>query len=256
MQTIRNDTNTFYDALADQYHLFYRDWKATIEREGGSLRRTLRNRNVTTVLDASCGTGTQAIALATLGYEVTATDPSFNMLLKAHEYAGEYNVADRITFMRAGFLELPYALVGPYDAVITKGNSLPHLITDAEITQALRNFYDLLRPGGTLVIGMRDFDFMLEDRPRFVPRHAHMDDPNEENILFDVWDWDDGPPITVTFNTFVVTGKGLDYRVNKYPVTYRALRREELESMLTEVGFVGLKAETQVWEIVFTATKG
>ena len=40
----------------------------------------------------------------------------------------------------------------------------------------------------TLIIGMRDFDFLLEDRAHFVPRHAHTDDPNEDNILFDVWD--------------------------------------------------------------------
>ncbi len=256
MQTIQSDTNTFYDAVAEQYHLFYRDWQATVQREGSMLRRAFRDRNVTSVLDTSCGPGTQAIALANLGYDVTAADPSFNMLLKAHEYAGAHNVSERITFVRAGFLELPYAVAGPYDAVITKGNSLPHLIMDEEIMQALRNFYDLLRPGGTLLIGMRDFDFLLEDRPRFVPRQAHTDNPYEENILFDVWDWDDGPPITVTFNTFFVSGKGSDYRVTKHPVTYRALRREELESMLEETGFVDLKVETQIWENVFTATKG
>ncbi len=255
MQTVRNDTNTYYDALADHYHLFYRDWHATLQREGNTLRRAFRDRNVKTVLDASCGPGTQAIALARLGYEVTGADPSFHMLLKAREYALQYEVADDITFVRAGFLELPYALVGPYDAVITKGNSLPHLLTDGEITQALHNFYRLLRPGGTLIIGIRDFDFLLEDRAQFIPRYAHTDDPSEDHILFDVWDWDDGPPVTVVFNTFIVTGKGDDYHVTKYPVTYRALRRKELESMLTEVGFVDLKGETQLWELVITTTK-
>jgi glycine/sarcosine N-methyltransferase len=255
MQTVRNDTNAYYDGLVDQYHLFYRDWQATVQREGNTLRRAFRDRNVTTVLDASCGPGTQAIALAELGYEVTAADPSFPMLMKAREYAQQRDVADDITFVRAGFLELPFALVGPYDAVITKGNSLPHLLTDGEITQALRNFHRLLRPGGTLITGIRDFDFLLEDRPHFIPRYAHTDDPSEDNILFDVWDWDEGPPVTVVFNTFIVTGKGDQYRVTKHPVTYRALRRKELESMLTEVGFTDLKGETQLWELVITATK-
>ncbi len=255
MQTVRNDTNAYYDAIADHYHLFYRDWEATLQREGSAMRRLFRDRNIGKVLDASCGTGMQAIALAQKGFDVTAADPSFHMLLKAREHAAVHDVADDITFVRAGFLDLPHALVGPYDAVITKGNSLPHLISDAEITQAIRNFHKLLRPGGTLVIGMRDFDFMLEDRPTFVPRHIHTEDPNEDKILFDVWDWDDGPPITVTFNTFIVSGKGSDYRVTKYPVTYRALRREELESMLADVGFVDVKVETQLWEMIFTATK-
>jgi glycine/sarcosine N-methyltransferase len=255
MQTLRNDTNTFYDAMADHYHLFYRDWHATIEREGSALRRVFRDRGVKTVLDASAGPGTQAIALARLDYDVTAADPSFNMLMKARENAIAYNVADDITFVRAGFLELTHAVVGPFDAVVSKGNSLPHLISDAEIKQALRNFYKLMRAGGTLVIGIRDFDFLLEDRPRFIPRHAHTDDPNQDHILFDVWDWDDGPPVTVTFNTFIVSGKGSTYTVSKHPVMYRALRREELEAMMTEVGFKDIKAETQLWEVVYTARK-
>ncbi|MEP7286516.1 MAG: methyltransferase domain-containing protein [Chloroflexota bacterium] len=255
MQTLRNDTNTFYDSVADYYHLFYRDWHATLQREGSALRRFFRDRNVKTVLDASCGPGTQAIALAQLDYEVTAADPSFNMLLKARENASTYKVADAIRFVRSSFLDLTHALVGPYDAILTKGNALPHLITDEEIKRALSNFYKLLRPGGTVLIGIRDFDFLLEDRPRFVPRQAHTDDPENEHILFDVWDWYDGPPVTVTFNTFIVSGKEMTYTVTKHPVTYRALRRDELIQMMTEVGFVDIKAETQLWEIMYSARK-
>ncbi|HLY25728.1 MAG TPA: class I SAM-dependent methyltransferase [Aggregatilineales bacterium] len=256
MQALHNnETNSFYDSIAEYYHLFFRDWEATIQREGSALRKIFRGQDVRSVLDASCGPGTQSIALARLDFDVTAADPSFGMLIKARQYAQQHNVADDITFVRAGFLELPFALVGPYDAVITKGNALPHLLSDAEITQALSNFYNLLRPGGSLVIGIRDFDFLLEDRPKFVPRYAHTDDPNQDHILFDVWDWHDDSPITVTFNTFIVSGKGEQYTANKYPVTYRALRREELERMLGEVGFVETKAETQLWEVVYTARK-
>ncbi len=255
MQNLRNDTNTFYDAIADYYHLFFRDWRATLEREGSALRRLFRDRNVTKILDASCGPGTQAIALAQLGFEVTAADPSFNMLSKAREHATEYDVSDDITFVRAGFLELSQALVGPFDAVITKGNALPHLLTDPEILQALRNFYKLLRPGGMLVIGMRDYDIMLEDRPTFMPRQVHTEDPSSDYILFDLWEWHDGEPTLVTFNTFIVSGKGDRYTAMKYPVTYRALQQDELGAMLREVGFADVKIETQGWEIVATATR-
>ena len=76
MQNLRNDTNTFYDAVADYYHLFYRDWHATLQREGSALRRVFRDKNIKKVLDASCGTGTQAIALAKLNYEVKSVEKS------------------------------------------------------------------------------------------------------------------------------------------------------------------------------------
>src|SRR5436190_10257140 len=91
-QLERNNTNTFYDAIAEHYHLFYRDWHATLQREGSALRRLFRNRDIKTILDASCGTGTQTIALAQQKFSVTAADPSFKMLMKARENAMSYGV--------------------------------------------------------------------------------------------------------------------------------------------------------------------
>ena len=46
-------------------------------------------------------------------------------------------------------------------------------------------FYELLRPGGLLLVGMRDFELLLEDRPRFWPGRIH-DEPEEQIITFDV----------------------------------------------------------------------
>ncbi|MBX3084120.1 MAG: class I SAM-dependent methyltransferase [Anaerolineae bacterium] len=252
--SILNDTASYYDSIANQYHLFYRDWEAAMQREGSLLRRTFRDQKIVKVLDASCGTGTQSIALARLDYEVTAADPNHSMLLHAQENARKFKVADDITFVNAHFLNLPRVVVGPFDAVITKGNSLPHLLTDADLMLALRNFYHLLRPGGMVVIGIRDYDFMLEDRPRFVPRQFH-EDEEQDVILFDVWDWDDGPPATVTFNTFIVSGKGEAYSVTKRAVVYRALRRQELEAMMKTVGFLDITFETQQWEVVAVGHK-
>ncbi len=250
-----NNTNDFYDAVADHYHLFYRNWEATLDREGATLRRLLGARNVRSVFDASCGPGTQAIALARLGFDVTAADLSETMLAKARENAAVYAPAGKLHYLHAGFLDLPNRVHSTFDAVLTKGNALPHLLTDGEITLALRNFHALLKPGGTLIVGIRDFDILLEDRPRFVPSQFH-DDPNEQHILFDIWDWDDGPPVIVTFNKFLVSGIGEDYRVQKKSVRYRALRRAELEALLIATGFTDITVGQQQWELVFTATKG
>lgn len=253
LHSTQSSTNEFYNAVAERYHLFYRDWRAAVAREGGMLRRLLRGARH--VLDASCGTGTQALALAAQRFEVTAVDPCDSMLAKAQANAREFKVADRIRFAQGDFLSLPQVVSGPFDAVITKGNSLPHLLTNDEIRAALRNFYDLLRPGGTVLIGMRDYDMLLEDRPRFVPRQAHLDDAERDEILFDIWDWNDGPPVTVTFNTFIVSGKGDNYTATRHPVTYRALTRAELETFMHEAGFTDLHTHPDVWELVMTGRK-
>ena len=254
--SIANDTNDFYTAVAEHYHLFYRDWEAALDREGMTLRRTLEARGAKAILDASCGPGTQAIGLARLGFRVIATDINPTMIGKARVNAARYKVTDNVRFGRYGFLELDRAFKPgtKFDAVITKGNALPHLLTDDEIKAALRNFYTLLKPGGTLIIGIRDFDFLLQDRPRFIPGQFH-DNPDQQHILFDIWDWDDGPPNTVTFNKFIVSGHGSKYSVQKESVRYRALRRAELEAMLAECGFADVQVEPDQWELVFTATR-
>ena len=116
-----------------------------------------RNKGVNRVLDASCGAGTQAISLAQLGFDVVATDPSPGMLRKAQEIMTQYELRGSLEFHRVDFLHLEDVVSGPFDAIVTKGNALPHLITDEEIELTLHIFFELLRPGGTLVIGMRDF---------------------------------------------------------------------------------------------------
>jgi ubiquinone/menaquinone biosynthesis C-methylase UbiE len=250
------DTMAYYDAIADQYHLFYRDWQAAMERDGATLRRKFQRAGLRRVLDASCGTGTQSIGLARYDFDITAADPNPHMLTRARQFARDFGVAERIHFVQAGFLDLPAVVDGPFDALVSAGNSLPHLLSDDDIRAALANFYDLLRPGGMLVIGIRDFELMLEDRPRFVPRQAHIDDPECDHILFDIWDWNDGPPVTVTFNTFFITGKGEHYTATRRPVTYRALTRTEMETMLECAGFTGITVESQGWELHFTARRG
>ena len=253
-----NDTSDFYDSLAEDYHLLFRDWASTLEREGLQLRRWFRDRDIHRVLDASCGPGTQSIALAQLGYDVTAADPSSGMLVRAQRHANEYSVSEQIYFVRTDFLSLPEHVTPHFDAIVTKGSAFPHLITDHEIETALQIFFDLLRPGGTVLIGMIDFDPYLEDRPRFMPGRLHDEDLADyepEIITFDKWDWDDGPPRTVTVNHFIVKGRGDDYKVQKRPVVYRALTAAEVQVVLLEAGFENIEIIRDRLELVMIATK-
>lgn len=257
-QNWKNTTNEFYDAVADDYHFWYRDWESTLEREGLQLRSWLRGRDVKRVLDASCGPGTQSIALAQLGYHVTAADPSQGMLDRARRHAEEHEVADKIAFVQSDFANLVRSVSqDDFDAVLTKGNAFPHLITDAAIEEALKNFHRLLRPGGTVIIGFQDFEPFVEDQPRFFPGRVH--DPELEQdpqvITFDIWDWDDGPPLTVTVNSFIVSGRGDTYRAVRRPVVYRALTAVEAQVALLEANFVDIKNIRDRLELVMLATK-
>ena len=253
--TVSNDTNEFYDAIAEYYPYFYRNWDIQLEREGLSLRAVFRNKGVERVLDASCGTGTQAVAMAQLGFNVVACDPSQGMLKKAMEIAEERKVSDKIEFFRSDFVSLPETVTGPFDAIVTKGNSLPHLLTDDEIESTMLTFYELLRPGGVLVIGMRDFGPFMETRPHFIPGFVNNDDPDAEFITFDIWEWEDGPPVIATQNLYIVKGKDKDYRAMKRHVTYRPLSTDEVKVVLLEVGFEDISDQPDRLERVLVSRK-
>lgn len=253
---ISNDTTEFYDAIAEYYPLFYRDWRTQLEREGLSLRAIFRNKGIVRVLDAACGAGTQTISLAQLGFEVTACDPSAGMLQKAQQTAAEFNVQDKVKFERADFLSLPDVVQGPFDAIVCKGNALPHLLLDEEIESALLTFNELLRPGGLLIIGMRDFGPFMEDRPRFIPGFVHDEDNGSEFITFDLWDWEDGPPVIATQNLYIVKGSShTGYETIKRQVTYRPLSTDEVKVVLSEVGFEEISDQPDRTERVLVARK-
>ena len=74
-----NDTKEFYAGLTPIYHLIYPDWEASMQRQASMLDSIMREswgKDVSSVLDVSCCIGTQALGLAKLGYEITASDLS------------------------------------------------------------------------------------------------------------------------------------------------------------------------------------
>lgn len=249
------ETNEFYDAIAEFYPMFYKDWDVQLEREGLSLRSIFRGKGVIRVLDAACGAGTQAIPLADLGYEVVAVDPSAGMLRKAHDHAEEHGVIDKIQFERADFASLMDVVSGPFDAVVCKGNALPHLLHDDEIESALLTFYELLRPGGVLVIGMRDFGMYLEHRPHFIPGFDHIDDEGNEFITFEIWEWRDGPPIIATENLYIIQGQSRNLKTTKRSISFRPLSTEEVQVVLLELGFEDISQSPDRSEQVLVARR-
>ena len=72
----------FYDNLAEDYHLIFHDWKHAVSVQGEVLNGIICSKvgspgnEVMSLLDCSCGIGTQAIGLANHGFKVTATDLS------------------------------------------------------------------------------------------------------------------------------------------------------------------------------------
>jgi ubiquinone/menaquinone biosynthesis C-methylase UbiE len=99
------------------------------------------------VLDAGCGTGNYAVALAQAGFEVTGIDYAPGMLAHARAKRNE-QLGDRLSFRRLDLdrrLELADA---GFDHVI----NISVLQNAADPSFTLRELCRVLRPGGTLLL--------------------------------------------------------------------------------------------------------
>ena len=79
----------FYDQLANLYHLIFPNWDESMEWQATQLSGIIQDRwpDAKTVLDVSCGIGTQAIGLAKRGLCVTASDLSKRAITRAEAEA-------------------------------------------------------------------------------------------------------------------------------------------------------------------------
>ena len=244
---LATNSETFYDAVANRHRLFYRDWHAYMKQEGAWLDGILRPFGVRNVLDCTCGIGTQAIALALNGYDVAASDLSDENLAVAQRGAAEFGVS--VMWHRADvrFLDrVPFA--GPFDAVVSLGNSLPHLLTETDMQAALRQMVDQTRPGGLVIVGQRDWDAIAAERPRFRFRHEHKDAPAPglRTVLWDLWSYDD--PL-VTFEVFFSQESADGWQTEVYPLRYRMWQRAEVIELMEAAGLSNVRELSCDWEV-------
>ncbi|WP_392674882.1 class I SAM-dependent methyltransferase [Streptomyces sp. LN785] len=224
----------FYDELADDYHLIYADWYASMRRQGEALD-ALIGRDHATVLDCSCGIGTQAIGLALRGHHVTGTDLSPRAAARAAREAARRNLSLRTA--AADMRRLPFP-GGRFDTVVCADNSLPHLTTEQDVHAALAEMRRVLRPSGLLLVSTRPYDDLLRAHPVSTPPQVHRPtDGGERTVTFQLWHWhDDGEHYDLEHVQLLPAGG--DWHVQVRRTTYWALGRDRLTGLAVDAGFV------------------
>jgi len=179
----------FYDQLAPFYHLIFPDWNASMERQGEQLAGLIRSHWPTgrTLLDVSCGIGTQALALAEQGFQVTGSDLSGAEIERAKAEAEQRGLD--IPFSVCDMREAGVHHRRPFDLVISCDNSIPHLLNDADILTALKQMHACLVPGGGCLLTVRDYD--REERGKNILKPYGVRVENGRRYLgFQVWDFE------------------------------------------------------------------
>lgn len=230
---------SFYDELADDYHLMFQDWNVSMEYQASVLSAVIEagtKRSAGRVLDCSCGIGTQAIGLARMdGASMIGTDLSPRAATRAAREAAARGVS--LPTAAADMGALPFR-DGVFDAVLSADNSVPHLLTPGALTAGLAEMRRVLRPDGLLVLTVRDYDELRAKRPTTTSPQVSEQQAGRA-IAFQLWHWHpDGERYDLEHFQMVPTPTGTDkWDVRVRRATYWALRREDLAGYATAVGF-------------------
>jgi SAM-dependent methyltransferase len=237
-------TAAFYDQLAPHYHLLYGNWERSIATQGEALARLLQEGGVVPgdpVLDAACGIGTQTLGLAQQGYRLTASDISPGAIerLKTEIDLRGFRAKAQVDDLRT----LDHTPSQSMAAVIACDNSIPHLLSDAEILQALQSGYRCLRPGGWVVLSVRDYAAIERISPDVRP-YGLRREGESRFLAVQVWEWEgDHYDLRVYLTTESPEGH-CDTQVLRS--RYYAVSIERLLALLADAGFVGLQRRDDV----------
>jgi SAM-dependent methyltransferase len=227
-----------YDSFSEDYDRFV-NWNSRLVGEMPFIEAQIKaiktvGMRPAVVLDSACGTGMHAIALARSGYAAAGADFSPGMIARARQNAAAAGV--KVRFETAGFGALTQHFGRHnYDAVLCLGNSLPHLLDEADLAAAYQDFAECLRRGGRLLIQNRNFDAVLHQQERWIEPQSHREG-DREWLFLRFYDFEaDG---LITFNIVTlrrINDAGWSQQVSQ--TRLRPLRQAEVTSGLAAAGF-------------------
>ncbi|MBQ9459004.1 MAG: class I SAM-dependent methyltransferase [Oscillospiraceae bacterium] len=166
-----------YEHLAHRYDELMRDADYT-RRSAFVEKLFLRaaRREVHTVLDLACGTGTMTCLLSERGYELISVDGSEDMLMEAREKTRGLRGIEPL-FLHQSMPRLD--LNDTVDAAICCMDSLNYLTQPREVKRTLERLRLFVSPGGALV-----FDVHALPKLEAMDAQTYLDE--EEDVLC-VW---------------------------------------------------------------------
>jgi glycine/sarcosine N-methyltransferase len=231
---MREKIVSFYSPLAEHYHLIFKDWNQSIDRQARVLNSLLTSEvreGPLKILDCACGIGTQALGFAAHEHQVVASDVSPGAIARAIKEAEHRGL--HIEFQVSDMTSLAEIEACDFDVVAALDNALPHL-SPSELDRALAAIASKLKPKGLFMASIRDYDALMSRRPA-IEGPVFYGSEGTRRILLQVWDWiDDG---SYTLHQYITLQSGQEWVNHHFVSEYRCLLRDELTAALQSAGF-------------------
>jgi SAM-dependent methyltransferase len=229
----------FYDSLAPLYHLIFQDWDASMRKQGEQLSSLIKAEwpQCKSVLDVSCGIGTQAIALAQHGYKLTASDLSANEIDRARLEARKYELD--IAFSVCDMRQANAQHGSGFDVVISCDNSLPHLLSDEDLLLALKQMHACAAVGGGSLITVRDYEREERSKNLVKPYGVRIEN-GKRYLLFQVWDFE-GEHYDLSFFFIEENLSTQEVKTHVMRSSYYAVSTTKLCELMRQAGFENVR---------------
>ena len=123
-----------------------------------------------------------------MGYEVVARDLSPGAICRLQREAENRRL--RIDAAPSDMRQVVSSIDGLFDAVISFDNSVPHLLTDADIVATLEGFRRVLAPGGVVLLSIRDYED-VDRSPTSIHRYGERTRDGARFRISQEWEWYD-----------------------------------------------------------------
>ncbi|KJW07884.1 methyltransferase domain protein [Orientia tsutsugamushi str. UT144] len=240
MKTLKHTTAeaSYYNTRAECYDEFNENNSRAIN---ALLEKILKEHHVATVLDLTCGTGSQVFWLKEKGFEIVGSDISRSMLKIAKQKA-------KLNQLKIKFLQGDCRTIhaGQFDAAITIFNAIEYL-TREDFKLTIQNINRNLNPSGLYIFDIFNLDYLKACNnitKLTVDWMVASEGQKFREIQFSPIS-DDG--ILASYSTYVYQdGNKSPTKVSKgYENTLQVYGSDELQEILKENGFVVL-AQTDI----------
>ncbi|MDK2919467.1 MAG: hypothetical protein PWQ37_2200 [Candidatus Petromonas sp.] len=209
----------FYEELSKYYDIVF----PFDENKLNFMKKRVKGRKI---LDVAAGTGNYSVALAKLGYSVTAIDLDQEMIEKIHRKSRDEGV--KVEAHQLDMRDIDRLNENEFNLIFCIGNSLAHLNGTAEIKDVIKKMYNLLTDGGSIIIQTVNYDRVLKYDVKELP----LIDRKKSGVKFiRNYELENGK---ILFKTKLIINNDKIYEncIKLYPLTSR-----ELTYILNDCGF-------------------